>query len=38
MFRSYDRDGLVGDPATLRGLLGREPRTWTDVLRDAVTA
>lgn len=32
MFRSYDRDGLVGDPAMLRGLLGREPHTWHDVL------
>ncbi|MFC7491442.1 MULTISPECIES: SDR family oxidoreductase [unclassified Knoellia] len=32
MFRSYDRGGLVGDPSTLRELLGREPRTWRDVL------
>lgn len=32
MFRSYDREGLVGDASTLRGLLGREPRTWRDVL------
>ena len=32
MFRCYDREGLVGDPADLRALLGREPRTWRDVL------
>lgn len=32
MFRSYDRDGLVGDPSALRRLLGREPRTWRDAL------
>lgn len=32
MFRAYDRDGLVGDPSTLRRLLGREPRTWGDLL------
>jgi uncharacterized protein YbjT (DUF2867 family) len=32
MFRAYDREGLVGDASTLRGLLGREPRTWRDVL------
>ncbi|MFW5469265.1 NmrA family NAD(P)-binding protein [Knoellia sp. CPCC 206435] len=32
MFRSYDREGLVGDPTTLRRLLGREPRSWRDVL------
>ncbi|MFW5475098.1 NmrA family NAD(P)-binding protein [Knoellia sp. CPCC 206450] len=32
MFRSYDREGLVGDPSDLRALLGREPRTWRDVL------
>jgi hypothetical protein len=38
MFRSYDRDGLVGDASTLRNLLGREPRTWADVLADAATA
>ncbi|GAA4110902.1 NmrA/HSCARG family protein [Knoellia locipacati] len=38
MFRSYDRDGLVGGVGTLRDLLGREPRTWTDVLADAATA
>jgi len=38
MFRSYDRDGLVGDTSTLRGVLGREPRSWADVLGDAATA
>jgi uncharacterized protein YbjT (DUF2867 family) len=32
MFRTYDREGLVGDPATLRSLLGREPRTWRETL------
>lgn len=32
MFRTYDREGLVGDSTTLRDLLGREPRTWRDVL------
>lgn len=32
MFTSYDRRGLVGDPSTLRHLLGREPRSWADVL------
>jgi hypothetical protein len=32
MFASYDRGGLVGDPATLRRLLGREPQTWAEVL------
>lgn len=32
MFRSYDREGLVGDPRTLRDLLGRQPHTWQDVL------
>jgi hypothetical protein len=33
MFASYDRGGLVGDPTTLRRLLGREPRSWADTLR-----
>lgn len=33
MFRSYDRAGLVGDPTTLRSVLGRAPRTWQDLLR-----
>lgn len=37
MFRSYDREGLVGDPTALRTLLGREPRTWRDVLMGAST-
>ncbi|KGN32915.1 nucleoside-diphosphate sugar epimerase [Knoellia sinensis KCTC 19936] len=32
MFRCYDREGLVGNPTTLRTLLGREPCTWADVL------
>lgn len=32
MFRAYDRDGFVGDPQTLRSLLGREPHSWRDVL------
>lgn len=32
MFRAYDRTGLVGDPATLSSLLGREPRAWRDLL------
>lgn len=32
MFTAYDRDGFVGDAATLRGLLGREPRTWQELL------
>ena len=35
MFTAYDREGLVGEPDTLRRLLGREPRTWGDVLRAA---
>lgn len=34
MFRCYDREGLVGDASTLRGLLAREPRTWREVLAD----
>ena len=33
MFGAYDRSGLVGDPTTLRRLLGREPRSWADTLR-----
>ncbi|MGO4601045.1 SDR family oxidoreductase [Terrabacter sp. 2YAF2] len=32
MFASYDRGGLVGDPSTLRRLLGHEPGTWAQVL------
>ena len=32
MFTAYDREGLVGEADTLRRLLGREPRTWADVL------
>ncbi|MFC7486502.1 NmrA/HSCARG family protein [Knoellia sp. CPCC 206453] len=32
MFRCYDREGLVGDSRTLRDLLGRQPRSWRDVL------
>lgn len=32
MFRTYDRQGLVGDPATLGSLLQREPRTWRETL------
>lgn len=32
MFRSYDRDGLVGDPTALRSLLGRDPKRWREVL------
>ena len=32
MFASYDRGGLVGEAAALRRLLGREPRSWADVL------
>ena len=32
MFRTYDREGLVGDPATLGSLLQREPRTWRETL------
>ena len=32
MFRSYDREGLVGDSRRVRTLLGREPRGWRDVL------
>lgn len=35
MFAAYDRAGLVGDPSTLRRLLGREPRTWAQVLSGA---
>ncbi len=38
MFRAYDRDGLVGDSATLTELLGRAAHTWTGVLRTAATA
>jgi len=30
MFRYYDRHGLAGDPAVLRRLLGREPRTLSE--------
>ncbi|GGB83436.1 hypothetical protein N798_05195 [Knoellia flava TL1] len=37
MFRSYDREGLVGDPAALRALLGREPHTWREVLMRAAS-
>ena len=33
MFAAYDHHGLVGDATTLRRLLGRSPRTWSDVLR-----
>jgi uncharacterized protein YbjT (DUF2867 family) len=33
MFRAYDREGLVGDAATLRSLLGRSPKCWHEVLR-----
>jgi NAD(P)H dehydrogenase (quinone) len=33
MFAAYDHHGLVGDARTLRRLLGRSPRTWSDVLR-----
>ncbi len=32
MFATYDREGLVGDPTTLAGLLPRPPRTWADAL------
>lgn len=32
MFRAYDRGGLVGDPSTLRSLLGREPNRWREAL------
>ncbi len=32
MFRTYDREGLVGDDATLRSVLGREPTTWRTAL------
>lgn len=32
MFRTYDREGLVGSSATLHRLLGRVPHTWSDVL------
>ncbi|GAA2743716.1 NmrA/HSCARG family protein [Terrabacter aerolatus] len=32
MFAAYDRAGLVGDPSTLRRLMGREPRTWGQAL------
>lgn len=35
MFTAYDRDGFAGDCATLRGLLGREPGSWAQVLRRA---
>jgi uncharacterized protein YbjT (DUF2867 family) len=35
MFTAYDREGLVGEADTLRRLLGREPRSWADVLRTA---
>jgi uncharacterized protein YbjT (DUF2867 family) len=35
MFTAYDRGGLVGESDTLRRLLGREPRSWADVLRAA---
>ena len=32
MCRAYHRDGLVGDPMSLRRLLGRQPRTWAESL------
>ena len=32
MFAAYDRDGLVGDPTALAGLLPRPPRTWSAAL------
>ncbi|GAB3880412.1 NmrA family NAD(P)-binding protein [Terrabacter terrigena] len=35
MFTAYDRHGLVGEGDTLHRLLGREPRTWADLLRAA---
>lgn len=37
MFTAYDRHGLVGESATLARLLGRDPRTWADVLSAPVT-
>lgn len=33
MFASYDRTGLVGDPAALADLLGRRPTSWAEALR-----
>lgn len=33
MFAAYEHHGLVGDATTLRRLLGRSPRPWSDVLR-----
>lgn len=38
MFRAYDREGLVGESAMLRRLLGREPQSWQQVLERAVHA
>lgn len=32
MLRTYDREGLFGNSASLRALLRREPRTWRDTL------
>ena len=32
MFAAYDRDGLVGDPRTLAGLVPHPPRTWSAAL------
>ena len=34
MYAYYDRHGLVGNPITLRAVLGREPRSMADFLRD----
>lgn len=36
MYAYYDKHGLVGNPITLRAVLGREPRTMQDFLRDLV--
>jgi hypothetical protein len=36
MYENYDRHGLLGNPFTLRAILGREPRSLHDFFRDLV--
>lgn len=36
MFRTYDREGFVGDATTLEHLIQRRPRTWRDALERAI--
>ena len=36
MFRTYDREGFLGDATTLEHLIQRRPRTWRDALERAI--